>query len=73
MPQLDVLLQTRVDWKTSDDDPYVFQALYRGNVARVRFNDFPDEPICTVIVDGVETDLEEFPDCWTLPRHRNEA
>jgi hypothetical protein len=66
------LQQSRVDWETTKESPYIFEATLDGKLVRLRLNDFPDEPLCTVIVDGKETDLDEFPKIWTLPRHRGE-
>jgi hypothetical protein len=69
---LEKLQHTKVDWQTTKESLYIFQATYEGMTVRLRLNDFPDEPLCTVIVDGQETDLHEFPKIWTLPRHRGE-
>jgi hypothetical protein len=66
------LQHTPVDWATTSTFPYLFEALVDGRVVRVRLNDFPAEPLCTVIVDGVETDLDDWPEFWRLPRHRGE-
>jgi hypothetical protein len=67
---LDQLQQSRVDWEPTKESPYLFQAVFQGKVVRLRLNDFPEEPLCTAIIDGVETDLHDFPKTWTLPRHR---
>lgn len=64
------LWQCRVDWELSAESPYLFQAAFENKTVQLRLNDFPDEPLCTIIVDGTETDLHEFPSLWTLPRHR---
>ena len=64
------ILHERVDWEASAESPYTFEAMFEGRVVRLRLNDFPDEPLCTLIGEGVETDLHEFPPLWTLPRHR---
>jgi hypothetical protein len=70
---LDRLREARVDWQTTSESPYVFQTIYHEKVVRLRLNDFPDEPLCTVIIDGAEIDLHEFSKAWTLPRHRGEG
>lgn len=69
---LDQLQQARIDWQKTSESPYVFQAVFQGKAVRLRLNDFPEEPLCTVIIDGAETDLHEFSKSWTLPRHRGE-
>jgi hypothetical protein len=66
------LLNSKIDWHKTKESPYVFKSTHQGTALRLRLNDFPDEPLCTVIVDGTETDISEFPKCWTLPRHRGE-
>jgi hypothetical protein len=70
---LNQLQQARVDWQKTSESPYAFQAMFQGKVVRLRLNHFPEEPLCTVILDGIETDLHEFPKSWTLPRHRGES
>jgi len=69
---LDRLLQSQIDWEATKESPYIFQAVFEKNTVRLRLNDFPEEPLCTAIIDGAETDLQDFPKCWTLPRHRGE-
>jgi hypothetical protein len=69
---LEQLQQAKVDWQTTKESPYIFGAVFQGKVVRLRLNDFPEEPLCTVILDGTETDLHEFSKLWTLPRHRGE-
>ena len=63
----------KMDWQSTERNPYVFQGVFQGQVVQLRLNDFPEEPLCTVIVDGTETELHEFPKSWTLPRHRGES
>ena len=70
---LDHLQQARVSWETTERSPYIFQSVFQGKVVQLRLNDFPEEPLCTVIVDGTETDLHEFSKSWTLPSHRKET
>ena len=38
---------------------------HEGRTLRVRVNDFPAEPLYTLLVDGVEIeDLEDWPSRW---------
>jgi hypothetical protein len=69
---LEQLKNAKIDWQKSADSPYIFQTSVNQKVVRLRLNDFPEEPLCTVIIDGQETDVHEFPQSWTLPRHRGE-
>jgi hypothetical protein len=66
------LQHVAIDWQGTSESPYMFLAIVQETVVRLRLNDFPDEPLCTLIVEGAEIDLIEFPECWTLPRHRRE-
>jgi len=69
---IDELQQSEIAWRASRESPYMFQAVFKGEDILVRLNDFPDEPLCTIIIRGTETDVHDFPKCWTLPRHRGE-
>jgi hypothetical protein len=64
------LLQAKIDWQTTNESAYIFQTLFDRMDIRLRLNDFPDQPLCTIIIDGQAIDLHEFPKSWTLPRHR---
>ena len=73
MPDLlEQMQQAKIDWQKTTESPYVFEASFNGTVVRLRLNDFPDEPLCTVIIGDREMDIHEFPKSWTLPRHRGE-
>lgn len=70
MDLLKWLKQAELDWQTTGESAFVFEAKYLDRSFRLRLNDFPDEPLCTVVADGEEIDLHKFPLRWTLPRHR---
>lgn len=72
MDWLALLKQSKIDWQKTTESPYLFRAVLQGKSVYLRLNDFPDEPLCTAIIDGKETDLDDFPKSWTLPRHRGE-
>ena len=71
-PITEELRRAKVDWQKTPESPYLFEAVWNGREIRLRLNDFPDEPICTLLVGAQETQLDEFPKGWTLPRHREE-
>ena len=52
------------------ESPYLFHSSFHDKIVKLRLNDFPEEPLCTVIIDGIETDLDDFPKNSTMPRHR---
>jgi hypothetical protein len=68
---LDRLLHTNIEWQPSQGSKYLFQYVFENRIVWLRLNDFPQEPLCTVILDGIEEDLSDFPKLWTLPRHRD--
>lgn len=73
MTTVDSLIVTEIDWIAEANEPYMHYAIVDGKTIRLRLNDFPDEPICTVFIDGKGFDIEEFPrPNWTLPAHRGE-
>jgi len=63
-------LGKKIDWAESLESPYVFQAVVDGWVIKLRLNDFPEEPLCTLMVSDMQLDLDDFPAFWSLPRHR---
>ncbi len=68
---LEQLTKSRIDWEKTSENEYIFRATFRAKEVLLRLNDFPDQPLCTAIIDDQETYLEEFPKSWTLPRHRS--
>ena len=66
------LLNMSVDWQKTKESPYVFSARIAGRLVRLRLNDFPEEPLCTVLWEGRDQDLEDLGKAWTLPKHRGE-
>ena len=65
--------QSKVDWRTAAGARYTFETVFEATPVLLRLNDFPEEALCTVIVDDHATDLDDFPKTWTLPHHRGEA
>jgi hypothetical protein len=71
MPRFfDELPQCIVEWNAVADSPNLFDADFQGQTVLLRLNDFPEEPLYTLIIDGVERDFHDFPPQWTLPGHR---
>ena len=65
MKNLDEILHRRIQWNATGDPGIPLSAEYDGSTLRVRVNDFPTEPLYTVLVDDVEVgDLEEWPRLW---------
>jgi hypothetical protein len=60
------LLDAQINWKEAPGNPHL-QAFFEGRIATLRFNDWPDEIMCTILIDGEEQDWEDLPPNWTLP------
>lgn len=65
------LLHREIAWHNTQD-PYLFSALVDGQEIRLRLNDFPEEPLGTLLWDGGQQDLDDLGSDWTLPRDRGE-
>lgn len=69
---IEQLLKTKIDWQKTQKSEYLFSAFIEGKELYLRLNDFPEEPLCTVIIDGHERNLDDLGEGWTLPKHRGE-
>lgn len=57
-----------IAWQHSGDGEYPYHAEVDGRALAVRVNDFPAEPLYTLIVDGAESvDLDDWPSVWRRP------
>ena len=43
-----------------------YEAEVEGKQIYLRLNDFPEEPMYTLIVDKEKKDLDDLPSCWKL-------
>lgn len=52
-------------WKKTQTPEYPYEASWDGKIIKVRLNDFPAEPLYTLIIDGnpVES-FDEWPLAW---------
>ena len=58
-----------VEWIPSIDSAFVWQASAGNDFWQVRVNDFPDEPLYTLYVDGGQVgDFDDWPATWRRPR-----
>jgi len=60
------LLDSRISWKETPGSKHL-QAVFEGKITTLRFNDWPDEIMCTIFIDGEEQDWEDIPENWALP------
>jgi len=61
-----------IAWQKSEASTHIFVAEVDGETIWLRLNDFPEEPLCTVIWAEGEQDLDDLASEWTLPKHRGE-
>jgi hypothetical protein len=56
-------------WELTGDGEFPYGAEVGGRALTLRSNDFPAEPLYTLLIDGCEIeDLEEWPAAWVRPR-----
>lgn len=62
------LTEIAVAWKHTGTAEFPFTAEVDGKRYTIRLNDFPAEPMYTLISDGIELDdLEDWPVAWVMP------
>ena len=62
------LAASALAWQPSGDGEFPYVATADARRLTIRVNDFPDKPMYTLLVDGVEaTDLDDWPPTWTRP------
>jgi hypothetical protein len=62
------LTDAAVEWKHTGSGEFPYTADVRGQRFTIRINDFPAEPLYTLISDGVELqDLDDWPAAWVMP------
>jgi hypothetical protein len=69
---IEQLLKKKIDWEKTQESEYIFSATVEGKELFLRLNDFPEEPLCTIIINGNKTNLDDLGKGWTLPKHRGE-
>ena len=56
-------LTEKITWRKTKDPKHPFVAEFEGEKCVIRLNDFPDEPLYTLIVNGVDVaDFDDWPD-----------
>ena len=68
--EIEQMQAARLDWEQTPQSAYLFSSVFKNRIVFLRLNDFPDEPLCTVVLGDQEIDLEDLPKSWTLPKHR---
>lgn len=61
------LLLQPLQWMPVEGGPGTFMtSKYPKEFVLLRMNDFPDEPLWTLIIDGQELDIEDTPVFWRV-------
>ncbi len=61
-------LDEKIAWRKTADPKRPFAAEFEGEKCLLRLNDFPDEHLYTLLVNGVEvTDFDDWSSRWTRP------
>ncbi len=62
------IFATAIGWRKSADGEFPFIARCGAGELASRLNDFPAEPLYTLIVDGkAATDFDDWPAHWSKP------
>jgi hypothetical protein len=57
-----------ITWEDTGDSVVPYRAQVANHIFTVRINDFPDEPLYSLLIDDQEiADLEDWPTAWTQP------
>ena len=61
------ILRASVVWREVVPGGVEFHAEVKGHTCKLRMNDFPEEPLYTLIVEGEELDIDDAPKGWSFP------
>jgi hypothetical protein len=70
MENTESLFSRSIDWQSEKPGGRgpEYYAYVDGKKWRLRMNDFPEEPLFTLIVGEQTIDFDDRPPTWTLPR-----
>ncbi len=58
-------LEIKIAWKETDDPEYPYSACMDGETWTIRLNDFPQEPLYTLLMeDRPVIDFDDWPENW---------
>ena len=61
-------LERHVSWTATGQAEFPYTATVCGQVWRIRINDFPVDPLYSLLIDGREAgDFDDWPSCWSRP------
>ncbi len=57
-----------ISWRRTGQAEFPYAASSAGQDWLIRLNDFPVEPLFTLLIDGREAgDFDDWPSCWQRP------
>jgi hypothetical protein len=63
--ELEKYLRRHLLWTRTSDPTFPWRAMLKRVNCRLRINDFPQEAMYTLLVDGQEAgDFDDWPACW---------
>ena len=78
-PEVELRLRQVVEWRQTEDLTFPWEARSEGQHWRIHLNDFPDEHMYSLLVDGAELgEFDDWPETWNrgateAPRAENVA
>lgn len=61
-------LEEKIVWKPGMDSLHPYSTEFEGEQYLIRLNDFPDEHLYTLLIDGKEiAHFDDWPQSWTRP------
>lgn len=68
LPIAEKLVATRIPWEHTGDGEVPYSAKLGQATLAIRVNDFPAEPLYTLIANGEEiVDMDDWPAAWEMP------
>ena len=59
-------LAEKIDWQRTENPDYPFTAEFKGEKCVIRLNDFPEEHLYTLVVNGKEVaDFDDWSAAWS--------
>ena len=63
---IEKLLNEKIIWKPEISGGIWYKTTFNGEKYKLRMNDFPDEPLYTLISNSEQIDVEDQPKSWTV-------
>lgn len=63
---LDFILDKSIIWNVHEENKRYYYAYFNNGFLLLRINNFPDEPMYTVIYEKYISDLDELPNQWVV-------